>query len=76
MDASASRAAVAAAWVANPPCRTRRLSPAGDGSSVLKYHDPCDGDRRPGQRAPSSFPAFSSQHPHRRYTDPLSMTPP
>jgi hypothetical protein len=65
-----SRAATAAAGVANPPRRTRRRCPAADGRSVLKYHDPCLGELRPGQRVPSSLPVASSRHLHRRYTEP------
>jgi hypothetical protein len=49
---------------------------ASAGSGQLKHHDPCDGGRKSWQRAPSSLPVFSSRHPHRRYTDPYSVTPP
>jgi ABC-2 type transport system ATP-binding protein len=49
-------AAAAAGLLANPPRRTRRLSPAGDGSSALKYHVPCRREARPGQRGPSRLP--------------------
>jgi hypothetical protein len=55
-DTSASKAATAAALVANLPRRTRRRCPAADGRSALKYHDHARVSAGPGSAPRAASP--------------------